>query len=138
MNNNQIISAGGIVFNSLGQVLIAQNSRPDGRWQFPKGHVEPGQTIEEAALREVEEETGIKAKIIDKVGESEYSLTFDKQTRPKKVTFFLMEYLSGDTDDHDDEMAEVGWYEVAEALMMINHTNQKDLLKRALEMRANG
>src|SRR5258708_6083038 len=102
-------SAGGIVFNNQGQVLVTQHSQ-NKHWSFPKGLIDPGQTTEEAALREVREEGGIVAEIIDKVGYSKYVYTFNNEKIFKVVTYFLMKYISGDIADHDFEVEDSGWY----------------------------
>ena len=126
-------SAGGIVFNDKGQVLVTQHSQ-NKHWSFPKGLIDHGQTTEEAALREVREEGGIKAEIISKVGYSKYVYTFKKEKIFKVVTYFLMKYLSGDIANHDWEVEESGWYEPEEALKQLTFSQDRELLKKALEM----
>jgi 8-oxo-dGTP pyrophosphatase MutT (NUDIX family) len=129
-------SAGGIVFNE-GKVLLTKHSQ-NHHWSFPKGLIDPGQTTEEAALREVREEGGVEAEIIGKVGYSKYVYTFNDEKIFKVVTYFLMKYLSGDISDHDFEVEESGWYEPEEALKQLTFSQDKSLLKKALEMRKNG
>ncbi|MBI3109572.1 NUDIX hydrolase [Candidatus Daviesbacteria bacterium] len=126
-------SAGGIVFNKAGQVLLTKHSR-NHHWSFPKGLIDPGQTSEQAALREVKEEGGVEAKILDKVGYSKYVYTLNREKIFKIVTYFLMKYVSGSPEDHDWEMEEAGWYEVEEALKKLTFSQDKTLLKKALEM----
>lgn len=127
-------SAGGIVFNDKGQVLVTQHSQ-NKHWSFPKGLIDPGQTTEEAALREVKEEGGIEAEILDKVGYSKYVYSFNGEKIFKVVTYFLMKHLSGDPKDHDWEVSEAGWYETEDALKQLTFSHDKDLLKKALEMK---
>ena len=122
-------SAGGIVFNSKGQVLLTKHSQ-NKHWSFPKGLIDPGQTSEEAALREVREEGGVKAEIIDKVGYSKYVYTMQGEKIFKVVTYFLMEYVSGNPEDHDWEVEEAGWYEVEDALRQLTFSQDKDLLRK--------
>lgn len=127
-------SAGGIVFNDKGEVLITKHSQ-NHHWGFPKGWIEEGQSIEEAAIREVREEGGVEAKIIDKVGHTKYMYTLKGEKIFKVVTYFLMKYISGDPKDHDWEMEDAGWFTTEEALKTLDFSRDKDLLKKALEMR---
>lgn len=126
-------SAGGIVFNDQGQVLVTQHSR-NKHWSFPKGLVDPGQTTEEAALREVREEGGIVAEITGKVGYSKYVYTLNNKKIFKIVTYFLMKYVSGDTADHDWEVSDIGWYKPEDALKQLSFSQDKELLKKALDI----
>jgi len=142
-------SAGGIVFNSKEQVLLTKHSQ-NKHWSFPKGLIDPGQTVEEAALREVREEGGVNAEVLGRVGYSKYvytlsgtkssssAYTFNNEKIFKVVTYFLMKYLSGDPKDHDFEVEEAGWYEPEEALKQLTFSQDRVLFKKALEMRNNG
>lgn len=127
-------SAGGIVFNSKGQVLVTKHSQ-NKHWSFPKGLIDPGQTVEEAALREVKEEGGVEAEILDKVGYSKYIYSFNGEKIFKVVTYFLMKYLKGNIKDHDFEVEESGWFEPKDALKQLSFSQDKELLKKALEMK---
>jgi mutator protein MutT len=126
-------SAGGIVFNSQGQILVTQHSQ-NKHWSFPKGLIDPGQTTEEAALREVKEEGGIVAEIVGKVGFSKYVYTFNDEKIFKVVTYFLMKYVSGDIADHDFEVETSDWFESEDALKQLTFSQDKELLKKALEI----
>ena len=97
--------------------------------------IDPGQTFQEAAVREVKEEGGVEAKILEKVGYSKFIYTFEDEKIFKVVTYFLMEYISGDPKDHDWEMEEAGWYESDKALEQLTFSQDKTLLKKALEIR---
>ena len=125
-------SAGGMVFNSNNQLLITKSSR--GYWQFLKGHIEEGQTVEQAALREVREEGGVNARIIKKVGVSKYIRNWDGNKYHKTVTYFLMEYLDGSPDDHDQDVELAKWVDPQEALELLSFDDGKELLKKALVM----
>lgn len=135
-------SAGGIVFNSAGQILLVQTKslrayQQNGHteyWGFPKGHVESGQTTKEAALREVEEEGGVMAEIIDKIGGSTYIYTRDGEKTFKIVTLYLMEYLSGDPKNHDHEVTDAGWFSPKEALEKLTFAMDREHLKKAMKM----
>ena len=127
-------SAGGIVFNNQGQVLITQHSS-NKHWSFPKGHIEKGQTSKEAALREVREEGGIEAKILEKVGENKYVYTNKEGEKVfKLVVLFLMTYVSGDIKDHDWEVSEAKWVTPEDALGILSFSTDKQLLKKAVEI----
>ena len=78
-------------------------------WVFPKGLIDDGEDKATAALREVEEEGGVEAKIVKELEPVEYFYKFENQTIKKKVTYFLMEYVSGNIEDHDWEMEDVQW-----------------------------
>lgn len=129
-------SAGGIVFNDKGQVLLTQHSQ-NLHWGFPKGWIEEGQTTKEAALREVKEEGGVEAEIIDKIGVSKYVYTLKGEKIFKVVTIFLMKYLSGNPEDHDWEVKEAGWFSPEEALKKLSFSQDKQLLKQALLLGSN-
>lgn len=126
-------SAGGIVFNSKGQVLLTQHSQ-NKSWGFPKGLIDPAQTSEQAAVREVKEEGGVEAEITGKVGYSEYVYSLNGEKIFKVVTYFLMKYLKGDPADHDWEVEEAGWYEPEGALKQLSFSQDKKLLEKALEL----
>lgn len=136
-------SAGGIVYKK-GQdkiyVLVAQHSQHHG-WVFPKGLIgdhpstssgEVRETKEDAALREVEEETGIKGKIIKPLAPVTYWYVFEKEKIKKTVYYFLMEYVSGNTKDHDFEMEDVEWIPIEEIEKKLTYKSDKQVWKVAL------
>ncbi len=126
-------SAGGIVFNGKGEILLTQHSK-NHHWGFPKGWIDKGETVKDAAIREVKEEGGIKAEILEKVGENKYVYTLNGEKIFKVVTIFLMKYISGDPKDHDWEISEALWYEPEDALKRLDFSQDKTLLKKALEI----
>lgn len=123
-------SAGGIVFKN-GQVLLTKHSQ-NKHWSFPKGLIDPGQTSQQAAVREVREEGGVDAEIVGKVGYSKYVYTLNDEKIFKVVTYFLMKYLKGDPKDHDWEVEEAGWYKPEDALKQLTFSQDKKLLQVAL------
>ena len=127
-------SAGGIVFNNQNQVLLTQNRKGD--WQFPKGHIKKAETIKQAALREVREEGGVEAKIIEKIGDSKYIINFNGHEIFKTVTLFLMDYLSGDIKNHDHEVVDSQWLDAKKALETLTFNSDKILLEKALRQLA--
>ena len=127
-------SAGGVVYKG-GKWLVCKHSGYH-KWGLPKGLIEEGESLEETAVREVEEECGVKTKIIGKIPEPEkYVYVFDDVKVFKEVTYFLMEYVSGDVKDHDWEMEEVEWLEFDEAVERMDFPGAKDVLKKARELK---
>ena len=103
-------------------------------WALPKGTPDPGETIEETALREVREETGLEVRILDTVGQVEYWYTApDGERVLKTVHYFLMEPTGGDTANHDHEFDLVVWRHLSEAERLLTHRNQLPILHRAWE-----
>lgn len=113
------------------EVLLTQHSS-NHYWGFPKGKIDPGQTSKDAALREVKEEGGVEAEIVEKVGDSKYVYTWEGEKIFKIVTIYLMKYTSGDPKDHDWEVSEAGWYQPEEALKKLSFSQDKKLLETAL------
>ncbi len=105
----RIFSAGGIVVKD-GKVLVTQHSKHKG-WDFPKGHLEEGESSEQAAIREVEEETGVKAEIVEKVGQTEYFYFEDGEKVLKTVVFFLMKFLEQGEATTAFEVSGTEWLE---------------------------
>jgi 8-oxo-dGTP pyrophosphatase MutT (NUDIX family) len=110
--------------------LIATAGRT--RWQLPKGRIEPGETKEEAALREVLEETGLEGKIEEHLGEISFRYIRKQRKRiHKRVVFFLMVYQEGSTDDHDDEVDEARFFAIDDALERLTFDSERDIVARA-------
>ncbi len=129
-------SAGGIVFkNNLW--LICQHSEHKG-WVFPKGFVgdkNKNESNETAALREVEEEGGIKAKIInDQPIKAQYSYQWNNVLVKKIVFYFLMEYVSGDPKNHDWEMSEAKFVTADEIKKTLTYPSDKKAFEEILKI----
>lgn len=128
------VSAGGVVYrrrNGRLDVLLCGRSA-DGVWGLPKGAPEPGESIEEAARREVAEETGIQVDIEAKIGTIEY--WFRLPTRElchKVVHHYLMVPVGGDVSLRDQEYDQVKWFELEEARRTLTYANEADLLAQA-------
>ncbi len=129
-------------FSSGGLVLRRRESSFDalliGRgtpriWTLPKGHVEARESHEQAALREVREETGCWGEILTKLNEISYWFYFNRAKHKKSVTFYLMRYLSGDTANHDHEVDEAQWFDVAAARKALKYVNEKRLVDLGLD-----
>ena len=134
------VSAGGVVFRDnaeIPEVVIVQIV-PELRWQLPKGLIDPGETIEEAALREVREEAGISADLVSPIETIEYWFHADRGSGRKRyhkfVHFFLMRYKHGDVANHDDEVAEARWVTTDEALRMLAFKSEREVVERASAM----
>lgn len=133
------VSAGGVVFQKQdGKVEVALISvGKKGRWQLPKGQVDPGETHEETALREVREETGLTSELLQPLDTVEYwyisTYTGDRTRIHKYVHFYLMRYQFGYVEQHDTEVNEARWVEIQRALGMLAFDNEKNILQKALE-----
>lgn len=129
------VSAGGLVLrpreSGFDALLIGRGS--PRIWTLPKGHVEARESNEQAALREVREETGCWGEILTRLSEISYWFYVGKAKHKKSVTFFLMRYLSGDTAHHDHEVDEARWFEVRAARKALKYVNEKRLVDMALE-----
>ncbi len=129
-------SAGGIVFKKNKkniEILVAQHSQHHG-WVFPKGLIGDkieGEDKKNTAVREVEEETGVKAKIIKPLTPVEYWYVFEGEKVKKKVYYFLMEYVSGDIIEHDFEMENVEWLPVDEVEKRLSYKSDKKVWQEA-------
>ena len=102
-------------------------------WTLPKGHVEARESHEQAALREVREETGCWGEIVTKLNDISYWFYHNHLKHKKSVTFYLMRYLSGDTANHDHEVDEARWFDVAAAKRSLKYVNEKRLIDMAQE-----
>jgi 8-oxo-dGTP diphosphatase len=128
------VSAGGVVVRP-GEALELCLIRPAGRtvWALPKGWVEPGETHEAAALREIREETGIEGVIDGDLESIEYwFFSREDQVRiHKMVHFFLVRFVGGDTSRHDHEVAEAAWFSVERALDRMTYPNERQIVRKA-------
>ncbi|MEI7926259.1 MAG: NUDIX hydrolase [Chloroflexota bacterium] len=130
------MSAGGIVFRRAeeGIEIVLVGRTAERLWALPKGTPDAGETVEETALREVREETGLEVRIVDTVGQVEYWYTApDGERVQKTVHYFLMEPTGGDTANHDHEFDKVEWRHLSEAERLLTHKNQLPMLHRAWE-----
>lgn len=128
-------SAGGLVVKKLGnRSQLCLVAKKNGRvWAFPKGRVDPGETLEQTAVREILEETGHRASIIDKLDTIEYYF-FLKENNTfyhKTVTFFLMRLEEENARPRDQEADCVGWYDAGVAKKKLSYLNEKKILGKA-------
>lgn len=111
---------------------IALVSPRGGVFSLPKGHPDPGETMKEAATREVLEETGLTAEPQEKLGEVRYWYRLHGERVHKTVTFFLFRYVSGSVDDHDDEVVWAGWVPLEEAPEQLTYEGEREMVVKAL------
>ncbi len=133
------VSAGGVVYRRTEdgdiEVVLAsrRTRRGDLAWGLAKGGIEAGESKEEAALREVREETGLVAEIEADLGDTKYMYVWEDVRIRKTVHFFLMRCVGGDVGDRDDEMEEIRWFPLERALKRSAYRGERDVLARAAE-----
>jgi 8-oxo-dGTP pyrophosphatase MutT (NUDIX family) len=135
------VSAGGLVISADDPSLVAlisHRNRGGGEdWVIPKGHQEKGEELQETALREVKEETGIEAEIINKIGEITYSFRLGPVRIKKTVHHFLMKQVGGNLtheDDPEGEVLKVAWFPVSKLDEVLAHDNERKVAMRALDL----
>jgi 8-oxo-dGTP pyrophosphatase MutT (NUDIX family) len=107
-------------------------------WRLPKGAIEEGETPKEAGLRETREETGCRGEALSEVSDIEYWYTrrdddSDEKVRIRKhVRFFVMKFLDGSVDDHDDEVETARWFPLSEAVRKISYDAERQVLQEAI------
>lgn len=130
-------SAGGLVVDATREhaALIGRLDR-HGRllWSLPKGHIEDGETIEQTALREVKEETGISARVLRPLGTIDYWFVAERRRVHKTVHHFLLEAVGGELSDEDVEVTEVAWVPVGQLESRLAYTDERALVRKAREL----
>lgn len=125
-------SAGGLVVRG-GEVLLISLAGGD-RWQLPKGHVEPGESAEQAAVREVREETGVTGRAVERLPDIEYWFIQAGQRVHKRVAYFLLDYERGSELDFDPaEVSGAAWFPWDEALHRLTFDNERKVAAAARE-----
>ena len=133
------ISAGGVVYRRRrGLPEVCLISTQGGKtWQLPKGLIEDGEKPEAAAMREVEEETGLRGKLVKPLEKIEYWYVWEEdgeRTRVHKyVYFFLYRYAGGSTKDHDDEVDDARWFPLAEAQKRLSFDGERGVMRLAAQ-----
>lgn len=128
-------SAGGVVVHDGECVVIVPTRRAaDGSrvLALPKGHPHPGESAADTALREVREEAGVEARIVEKLGDARYWYSRKGERIAKVVSFFLLEYLSGEVDDHDSEVEHAEWMPLVRAATELTYPGEREMAERAL------
>lgn len=142
-SNVKVVSAGGLVFRQSGdliETLLCARARPGYQgedapltWRLPKGTPEHGETVEETARREVQEETGVHVDVVAPITSIRYFFVgHDDGVRyDKTVYFYLMEPRGGNTADHDGEFDVVEWRRYDQALELLEYDNERNVLEAA-------
>jgi 8-oxo-dGTP pyrophosphatase MutT (NUDIX family) len=133
-------SAGGVVIRRLrGRWYLAAirpGGKPEGVWALPKGLIGRGEKAEETAAREVEEETGVRARLVRKLGDVRYVYTWQGERVFKVVSFFLLRYAGGRLGDLPPALAheveEVRWLPLEEAPELLAYRGEQEMAERAL------
>jgi 8-oxo-dGTP pyrophosphatase MutT (NUDIX family) len=126
-------SAGGIVVSANRErpalvVGMRRRGRDSVTWTLPKGTPDPGESVEETALREVGEETGLEVRILERLSSIEYDFVQDGTRIHKTVHYFLMEPVGGDLSRHDAEFERVRWVPFDEAPGLLSFATERELV----------
>ena len=143
MRSVKEISSGGVVYRNRQEILEVALILARRRWRIPKGRVEEGEVLEETALREVREETGLRGKVVEKLGDIAYwytNKTPEGETVRifKRVYFYLVRYLSGDIARHDEEVQDVRWWPIEQARKRLFYPTERKMLRQAIACLADG
>lgn len=135
----RIFSAGGIVVRPSSvktsegkkgwEVLVTQHSKHKG-WDFPKGHREIYESEEQTAVREVEEEVGVKAEIIERVGQTEYFYYDEGEKVLKTVVYYLMRYVGEGETTTAFEVSDMAWLPIDKVEEQLTFKDTKELWKK--------
>ena len=131
-------SAGGVVVRGGDCIVIVPTRRAaDGSkvLALPKGHPDGDESAADAALREVREETGVEAVLVDKLGDIRYWYMRGGRRIAKVVSFFLLEYVAGRLEDHDHEVERAEWMALGEAARRLTYRGERDMAAAALSRR---
>ena len=135
----QEFSAGGVVVRRMrGRRYVAVVRVRDEILALPKGHPDGAESAAEAARREVREETGLEADLVEQLGEVKYSYVRGGTRVRKIVRFFLFRYRSGDVEDHDHEVEEALWIPLEEAPERLAYKGEREMALAALSRAEEG
>jgi 8-oxo-dGTP diphosphatase len=124
---SEVEAAGGLVIDDDGRVAVVHRPRYDD-WSLPKGKLDPGEDFEQAALREVEEETGIRAELGREVGSTRYE---DRKGRQKVVRYWVMRPLEVGQFEPNDETDELRWIDPGDAAELLSYDRDRELVEEA-------
>ena len=129
----RVVSSGGAILDTRGRVLLLRRA-DEGTWCFPKGHVEPGETLRQTAAREIREECGLECEIGPQVGEVRYTYYWppDDVNYQKRVVYFLAR-PAGSEVRLEDRFSDWRWAALATAVRLLHRTNDRRILRAALK-----
>ncbi|MCX7914436.1 MAG: NUDIX hydrolase [Thermodesulfovibrionales bacterium] len=134
-------SSGGVIFRRVEEkieiVLIAVKNKTV--WTLPKGLIDKGENAEEAAIREILEETGLYGKIVSFLGENSYwfYIKNDNVKCKKTVFYYLVKCLDGDLKNHSWEVDEARWFSIDEAIEKVYYKSDREIIQKAKEILLN-
>lgn len=134
-------SSGGVIFrkrdNQFEIVLIAIKNKKI--WTLPKGLIDKGEKAEDAAIREIIEETGLRGEIIDFIGEKSYWFYIKNENVKckKTVVYYLVKCLNGDINKHNWEVDEARWFNIDHAIEVASYKSDRDIIQKAKEFLLN-
>jgi len=136
MESRSEVSAGGVVYrredDAVDLALAARRTRRGQlAWGLAKGAIEQGESDEQAAVREVLEETGLEAEVEADLGDIRYFYVWEGVRVRKRVHFFLMRATGGDVANHDSEMEEVRWFPLRTAIKRASYKGEREVIERA-------
>ena len=134
------VSAGGVVYRRgpQGIEVVLCGRTEDGVWGLPKGTPGPGESLEQTAVREVSEETGLQVAIERKIDTIEYWFAREGVRYHKFVHHYLMVPIGGSTDDHDWEYDRVEWFAAEQATKTLSYRNEVEVLRKAIALLEDG
>jgi 8-oxo-dGTP pyrophosphatase MutT (NUDIX family) len=135
-------SAGGVLVRRLRggwqMAAIRPGGKPQGIWALPKGQIGPGEDPAATAVREVEEETGVRGRLDRKLGDVRYVYTWRGERVFKVVSFFLIRYSSGRlgaiAPEFEHEVSEVRWLPLADAPKLLAYGGERDMAEKAIDV----
>jgi 8-oxo-dGTP pyrophosphatase MutT (NUDIX family) len=138
LRNARATSAGGVVHRTVDgrlEIALVHRIRPP-LWALPKGTPSAGETVEETALRETREETGLDVRLEGTLQSITYFFVRGRTRFHKTVHFFLMRAVGGDVSLHDHEFDEVRWVPIGEALELMTHATERSVVEEAVRVLA--
>jgi 8-oxo-dGTP pyrophosphatase MutT (NUDIX family) len=138
MQSRSEVSAGGVVYRrDEGSIELALAARRTRRgelaWGLAKGAIEAGESEEQAAVREVLEETGLEVEVESDLGDIRYFYVWEGVRVRKRVHFFLMRATGGDVANHDTEMEDVRWFPMRTAIKRAAYKGEREVIERAAD-----
>lgn len=134
--NKKVCSSGGLVIratNDEWETLLVGGGMPT-MWRIPKGMVARGETLEQTAIREVNEETGVTGAIITQIGTAEWTYLYEGEYWDETVFFYLLRYVSGDINQHDKEFDEVKWFPLEMAAKVLFYPEEAGIVASAIRL----